>query len=48
MDDALASDFFVRPDDLLNNADGSLFIVAFYLLQVELKGPILAYFSYYI
>lgn len=48
MDDTLPSDFFVRIDDLLNNADRSHFIVAFNLLQVVLKSAILTYFSYYI
>lgn len=48
MYNALSSNLFVSTDDLLNDADRSLFIEPFSLLQVELKGPILAYFSYYI
>ena len=48
MDDALASDFPISTDDLLNDTDRSYLVIPFRLLQVELKRPILAYFSYYI
>lgn len=48
MYDAISSDFFISTDDLLNDAYRSHFIEPFNLLQVELKSPILAYFSYYI
>ena len=48
MYDVFSPDIFVSTDDLLNDADRSSFIEPFDLLQIELKGPILAYFSYYI
>ena len=42
MDDALASDFPISTDDLLNDTDRSYLVIPFRLLQVELKRPILA------